>query len=195
MKPTTLPILVLLMGLVAPPAYAAEGGLLSPQPGLIFWTIVTFVIVLVVLWRFAYPHILGAVEAREKRIEELRAEAEASRAAAAALVTQRQQELDELRERAQEVIAEARTAAEHMREEIMTEARREQEALLARTAGEVKQQVERAMQTLRAEAVDVAIAAAEKVIHRNLDDAENRRLVEEYLTRLENESAELTAGV
>lgn len=195
MKPTTLPILLLLTVLVAPPAHAAEGGLLSPEPGLIFWTIVTFVIVLVVLWRFAYPHILGAVEAREQRIEELRAEAEASRAAAAGLVTQRQQELDELRERAQEVIAEARTAAEHMREEIMAEARREQEALLARTAGEVKQQMERAMQTLRAEAVDVAIAAAEKVIHRNLDDAENRRLVEEYLTRLENESAELTAGV
>src|SRR5688500_19052060 len=63
----------------ARPLHAAEGGLLAPTTGLMFWTIVTFVIVLVILWKVALPPILGAVEAREKQLRELLASAAADR--------------------------------------------------------------------------------------------------------------------
>jgi F-type H+-transporting ATPase subunit b len=97
--------------LLATPAHAAEGGgLLDPHTGLIFWQIVVFVLVLAALMKFAYPHILGAVEAREARIRELLAAAARDREEAESLLEEQRRQLDEVRTRAQELAAEGREA-------------------------------------------------------------------------------------
>lgn len=199
MKPKLLPLGLLLLLATATPVRAAEdaadGGLLSPSGGLTFWTIVTFLVVLALLMKFAYPHILGAVEAREQRLLELQEAAERDREEAAELLAQQQREFEELRARAQEVIAEARAGAERMRETMLAEARSEQEAMLARSEREVQAQLERALATVRAETVDLAIAAAERLLQRNLDDAANRRIVQQFLGEIESRDAAVAAGV
>src|SRR5690606_38849875 len=86
-----LPVLAILA--TATPALAQEGGLLVPSSGLMFWTILTFVIVLVVLWKAALPPILRAVEAREQQIRDLIAEAQKDREEAKAVLERQQKEL------------------------------------------------------------------------------------------------------
>lgn len=194
LKSLLLPAIFLL--LPAAPAAAAEGGILTPSGGLMVWTLIVFGIVLAVLYRFAYPLILGAVEAREERIRELLAAAERDRAEAQTLLEAQKRELEEMRGRAQEVITEARTAGDRMREDLLAEARREREEMMVRTQRDLDLQVQRAIEQIRGDAVEIAIAAASKLVERNLDVEDNRRLVREFLAEVEaNGGAGVPAGV
>lgn len=185
MLPKSLRLLPLLALGAATPAAAQAGGLLSPSGGLIFWTIVTFVVVLVALAKFAWPYILGAVEAREEHIRELLEGAARDRAEAERLLVEQQRELEETRSRVQEALAEGRATAERLRDELLAQARREQAEMIERGHREIAQATERALDTVRDEAVDLAIAAAEKLLAKNLDAEDNRRLVRDFLARVE----------
>jgi F-type H+-transporting ATPase subunit b len=83
------------------------------------------------------------------------------------------------------VLAEGRAAGDRLREEILGEARREQQELLERTRRDIRQEMERSVAELRVQAVDLAIAAATKLVHRNLNDDDNRRLAREYVEHLD----------
>lgn len=182
----SLRLTALLVLLSASPAFAAEeGGLLSINTGLMIWTVIIFLIVLGALYKFAYPHILGAVEAREARIRDLLASAERDREEAQMLLREQQEQLEASRGQAAELMAEGRSAAEHIREQMLAETRREQEEILERARREIGQERERAISQVRREAVEVAMAAAEKVLGRNLDADDNRRLVLGYIDELE----------
>ncbi len=187
-----LPVLLL----TATPLYAAEeaAGPLDVNVGLMVWTILIFVIVLFALGKFAWPHILGAVEAREQHIQTLLADAERDRTAAAAMLDENRRLMEDTRARVQEALNEARSTSERMREEIMSQARREQEELVARTHRDIASEREAALQSVRRDAVDLAIAAAEKLVRRRMDDAENRRLVSEYLGQLDTAAPAAAAG-
>lgn len=191
----SLRLAALLVLLSASPAMAAEGGLLSVEPGLAIWTVIIFLLVLFVLYRAAYPKILGAVEAREQHIRELLAAAARDREEAQALLDEQKRQLEEVRARVQEMVAEGRTAGERVREEILAQTRKEQEELLARARRDVQQEMERATAQLRADAVELAIAAASKLVERNLDQEDNRRLVRDFLAQIEARDAAVAAGV
>ncbi|HUO83803.1 MAG TPA: F0F1 ATP synthase subunit B [Thermoanaerobaculia bacterium] len=188
-------VLLLTIGLVTPASAQEEGGLLSLSGGLMFWTIVTFVIVLTVLWKLALPPILGAVEAREQQIRDLLAAAALDREAAQQAAEDQSRQLEETRSRVQELVAEGKTAGERVREEIIAEARRQAEEIMSRARRDVRQELDRAIQELREEAVDIALLAASRLIERNLDEADNRRLVRDYLADLEGSPAPVPAGV
>jgi F-type H+-transporting ATPase subunit b len=193
----TLLLFVSLALTAVSPAAAVEepGGILSPETGLMFWTIVVFGIVLLVLYKFAYPFILGAVEAREQRIRELLAAAARDREEAHQLLEQQKKEHEELRTQAQEIFAEARAAGERTREDLLAQARREQEEMLARARRDIEAETGRALDALRRETVEIAIAAAEKLVRRNLDTEENRRLVRDFLGEAEARAPSVPAGV
>lgn len=187
---------LLLLGSAAP-LVAAEGetpGLLTPNIGLTFWTIVVFVIVLAVLSKFAFPKILGAVEAREANLRELAEAAERDRREAAAMMEENRRILEDTRHRVQEAINESRTSAERIRADMLAETRREQEALLERARRDIATERENALEAVRREAVDVSMRAAERLVRRNLDAEDNRRLVREYLGQVAAQPA-LAAGV
>jgi F-type H+-transporting ATPase subunit b len=179
---------VLILG-TASPLHASEGGLLAPNPGLIVWTVIIFGLVLLVLSKFAFPAILGAVEAREAHVRELTEAAERDRAEAAALLAEQQRQMDETRAKVQETLAESRTVGERMREEIVAAARREHEELMTRARRDIDSERAVALDSVRREAVDLAIAAAEKLVHRTLGSDDNRRLVQGYLAQLEAQPA------
>ncbi|HEX8212817.1 MAG TPA: F0F1 ATP synthase subunit B [Longimicrobium sp.] len=183
---------LLLLGSAAPlvaQEHEEAPGLLSPNPGLIIWTIVVFVVVLVILSRFAFPKILGAVAAREENLRELAAAAERDRAEAAAMMEENRRILEETRTRVQEAVNEGRTSAERIRAEMLAETRREQEALLERARQDIASERESALQAVRREAVDVSMRAAERLVRRNLDGEDNRRLVREYLGQVATQPA------
>ena len=169
----------------ASPLLAQEGekrvDLLSPNTGVMFWTLVIFVVLLVVLSRFAFKPLTAAVEAREKALEEAITSAKRDREAAAQLLAEQQKALDATRADAQRVIAEGRTTAEKLRNEMLEQTKHQQQELLERARVEIDNERKRAIADLRREAVELALAGASKVIERNLDDQTNRKLVESFL--------------
>jgi F-type H+-transporting ATPase subunit b len=153
--------------------------------GLIFWTLLVFVLLLALLWRFVWPSILKSVEEREQRIQKQLDEAERARAAAAQLLEEHKRLVAAARTDAQELVAKAKVLAQKERETLLAKAREEQDQLLARARREIDAEKDKAMLALRKEAVDLSIAAASRLMEKNLDTAANRQLVLEYLKSIE----------
>ena len=165
-------------------AEAAKGGLLSPSGGLMFWTLVIFLILFFVLSRYAFKPITAAVEAREKALEDAIASAKADREAAAKLLAEHRAQIEGARAEAQQMIVEGRQVGEKIRAEMVEETRVQQQDMLERARREIEGEKQRAIADLRREAVDLAIAGAGKVLEKNLDDASNRRIVESFLSSI-----------
>ena len=153
--------------------------------GVIFWTVLIFLLLMALLWRFAWPSILKSVEERERRIQKQLEDAERANAEAARLLEEQKQTLAASRAEAQDALAKAKAVAEKERETLLAKARAEYEQLLARARKDIDTEKEKAIVELRREAVELAIAAAGKVIESNLDSDANRRLVADYLAGLE----------
>lgn len=165
-------------------AEAAKGGLLTPSGGLMFWTLIIFLILFFVLSRYAFKPITAAVAAREKALEEAIAAAKADREAAAKLLSEHNAQLERARGEAQQLIVEGRQVGEKIRGEMIEETRAQQQQMLEGARREIEAQKVRAIADLRREAVDLAIAGAGKVIEKNLDDASNRQIVERFLSSI-----------
>lgn len=157
-----------------------------------FWTVIIFLILLGVLLKFAFPPILGYAAAREERIQQALDEARGQREEAAALLAQQRQQLTEARAQAQQVIAEGKQAAERVRQELLEKTRVEQQELLERAKAEIVREREKAVEHVRREAVELAIAAAAKLIGTKMDADSDRRIVTEYLEHIGSRD---TAGV
>jgi F-type H+-transporting ATPase subunit b len=171
---------------VATPAWAAEGGgPLEVNGGLVIWTLVVFGLLFFVLKRYAWPAILGAVEAREQALERQLAEAESNRAETARLLAEHKKLLAEGRSQAQALLVEAKSVAEKERAAAIERTRQEQDELLARARREIEAEKDKARADLRREAVDLSLAAAGKLISQRLDSAQDRAIAEAYLASLE----------
>ena len=163
---------------------AQEGGganLLSPNGGLMFWTIIIFAILLVVLSRFAFKPMLAAVEAREKKLQADLDEAKRDRDEAARVLAEHRAQLEKARSEAQKLIADGRATAEKLRVDLLEQTKVQQQEMLDRARREIDTEKTNAIAMLRREAVDLAIAGAGKVIERNLDNDANRKLVDTFL--------------
>jgi F-type H+-transporting ATPase subunit b len=164
----------------------AASGPLTIEFGLMFWTIIVFVLLLLILKRFAYPALLGAVEARERALQQQLDEAERNRAESAALLAEHKKLLAEARTQAHALLVEARTTAEKERALAMEKTLQEQQQLLERARRDIVGERDRAIAELRREAVDLSLAAASKLIGERLTSDTDRKLVQEYLTSLES---------
>jgi F-type H+-transporting ATPase subunit b len=155
--------------------------------GLSAWTLVTFVGLVILLGKFAWAPILGAVEAREKGIQGAIDEAAQRNEEAAKLLEEHRRHLADARRQAGEMIAEAKAAGERVRKEIEDKARTEGQALVERARQEIGRERDAALDMLRRESVDLALAAAARLLGENLDPAKDRKLVEGYLAEMTKE--------
>jgi F-type H+-transporting ATPase subunit b len=159
----------------------------SINTGLIFWTVLVFVVLLALLWRFGWPALLKTVEDRERRIQQQLEEAERARAEATRLLEEHKRTIAGAKAEAQEIVARAKAVADKERETLLARARQEYEQLLERARHDIDAEKEKAIAALRREAVDLSIAAASKLLQAQLDSETNRKLVMEYLSQLEAE--------
>lgn len=163
----------------------SSGGLFDINwPGLMFWTWLIFLLLLFVLRKWAWGPILDALESRERRIQETLDGAARDREEANRLLDEHRQILDESRDQAQHILADTRKAAEGFRAEMLDAARSQKDQIVASAREDIERERDEALDTLRREAVDLSISAAGRVLHKELDSEENRRIVEEYLEGL-----------
>ncbi|MDQ8146134.1 MAG: F0F1 ATP synthase subunit B [Gemmatimonadota bacterium] len=163
---------------------AAKPGLLDPHLGLMTWTIIVFVLLMIGLKTFAFGPILEAVSGREQAIRDAIAAAERDRAEAAKLIAEQKAAIEAARGEAQRYIAEGRATAEQMRNELLEQARKQQAEMIDNAHKSIEAEKAKAIAELRREAVDLALAGAGKLIGQKLDAAADRQLVEQYLTSL-----------
>jgi len=170
------------------PVFAADSGgsfLVSPDVGLMIWTLVVFLISMYILSKVAFPRIAAALDKRQQAIEESIDTAERTRVEADKLLAEYRERLHEARGQADEIVARARKTAENNEAESVAEARRKREEMMAQTRRDIEQETRRAIQEIRSEVADLTVLATEKVTRKSLTDADQKRLVEEALSELD----------
>ena len=170
-------------------SFAADSGggsfLVSPDVGLMIWTLVVFVLAMYILSKVAFPRIAEALDKRQKMIEESIDSAERTKREADELLREYRERLSDARGQADEIVARARRTAEAAETETIAEARAKREEMMEQTRRDIEAETRRAIQQIRAEVADLTVLATEKVTRKTLDSTDQKRLVEEALAELD----------
>lgn len=161
--------------------------------GLTVWTTIVFLALLGILWKFAWGPVLGAVEAREARIQGALDQAASEREAAEQLLAEHREQMADARRQAQQLIAEGREVGDRLRQEIEERARSEGRVLIERARETIEREREAAVERLRRESVELALAAAARLMGERLDEAADRELVTGYLDELARPDGDIQA--
>ena len=165
----------------------ASGGsfLITPNVGLMVWTLVVFFISFLVLRKWVYPPIRDALDKRANRINESIDAAEHTRQEADQLLADYRERLKEARGQADEIIARARTAAEAHERSASEEAKLKRDQLMEKTRRDIEAETRRAIQEIRKEVADLTVLATEKVTRKTLTEDDQRRLIEDAMSELD----------
>jgi F-type H+-transporting ATPase subunit b len=159
--------------------------LVSPNVGLMIWTIIAFTLAFLILRRYAFPRIQEALEKRRVAIEESIDHAEKMRHEADQLLEEYRARLREAREQADDIVTRARRASEALQDETRAETRKQREEMLEGARRDIEQETRRALDEIRKEVADLTVIATEKVTRKSLDDEDHRRLIEEALEEVD----------
>jgi F-type H+-transporting ATPase subunit b len=149
---------------------------------LLFWEWVSFGILLLILYKYAFPWILENLDARERKIRETIEAAERQRAEAERRMAEYDARMRSAQKEAEEMIAQAKARAQQMMEENERRMSAEAERIKANAAREIEQERRNALGEVRRYAGELALRVAEKVLERSLTDADHKRLADEALT-------------
>jgi F-type H+-transporting ATPase subunit b len=167
--------------------FAASSGsfLVSPNVGLMIWTLLVFGISMWLLAKYAFPRISEALNKRQHAIEESIEASERTRREADKLLEEYRERLAEARNQAEEIVTRARKTGESTEAEIVADARVKREEMMEQTRREIEAETRRAIQQIRNEVADLTVLATEKVTRKSLTGEDQRRLVEEALSELD----------
>lgn len=157
------------------------GGLMDVDPGLMIWTAITFLTLLVVLRFTAWKPLIGALEAREQRIREAVELAEKTRQESEALMARHEEQMEAARVEAHRIIEEGKSDAVQLKDSIVKQAREEAEETKTRALREVELAADAAKKELWEEATRLSTLLAERILQRSLNEDDHRRLVEQVL--------------
>ncbi len=158
-----------------------SGGLLDVNPGLIFWTIITFVFLLLILKKLAWKPILTSLEEREKFIKDSLNQAESAQTEAEKVLSENRANLAKAEEDAQKVIAQGREYAEKVKEQMLLESKVEAKKMIDDAKAEIERKNQEAFSKLKEQVASIAVDAAEKILRQNLDKEKQTELVNKYL--------------
>jgi F-type H+-transporting ATPase subunit b len=158
--------------------------LVAPEPGLIFWKSVSFLIFLYVLYRFGWGPITESLEQREEEIDSSIRRAEEALQEAKEIQAENEEARRKAEQKAQRILRDARESAEELREEEEAETRRRIQQMQEQAQAEIEREKQAALQELRDEVADLAIQAARKIIEEDLDADQHRQLVHDAIDDL-----------
>jgi F-type H+-transporting ATPase subunit b len=183
------------MAAISAPLAASSGKfLISPNVGLMIWTLLLFGISMYVLWKLAFPRISEALDRRQHAIEDSIDHAERVRSEADEILAEYRERLKEARQQADEIVARARQAGEMHEREAAEEAKDKREQLMEQTRRDIELETRRAIQEIRSEVADLTVLATEKVTRKTLTEDDQRRLVQDALSELDFSALSATEG-
>lgn len=159
--------------------------LVQPDPGLFIWTIVTFLVLVALLAKFAWGPLLRALEGRQAMIAKSLDDAQRAKQELERLQQESTQIVTSARVEAEAIVSRSRSDAEQVREELKQKARAEAAAIVKNAERQIQLETARALQQIRNEAVDLSVTIASKILQRNVSKEDNEGLIEETLKQVE----------
>jgi len=161
---------------------ASEGfSLVEVNPGLIIWTVVTFLVLLFILKRVAWKPILSALDQRETAIKDSLEKAEKAKEEAQKVLQENQASLLKAEEESKKIIEQSRQYAEKLKDQMIKESKEQAQKIVDDASAQIDQKKEAAFNELKTKVAEIAIQAAEKILHENLDKDYHKKLVDRYI--------------
>jgi F-type H+-transporting ATPase subunit b len=158
--------------------------LVQPDPGLYIWTIITFLVLVALLARFAWRPLLEALERRQAAIRQSLDDVRQAKQELERVHAESSRILAEARSKADEILTATRDDAYRFRDELKDKARLEGAALVQAAERQIQMETARARQQIRRDAIDISVEIASKLLERNVSAADNERLIDDTLQRL-----------
>ena len=162
--------------------------LVQPDPGLFIWTIITFLVLLFLLAKFAWKPLLTALESRQDTIRKSLDDAQKAKEELERLQRESAEIIRKAHVDAQSIVGKGRTDAERLGEELRQKAREEADGIIKNAERQIQLETRRAVQEIRREAVDLSVTIASKLLERHVSKADNERLINDTLKQIENSS-------
>lgn len=168
-------------------AFVSEGGggsLIDVNPGLIFWTVITFVLLLFLLKKVAWKPILTALDQREASIRESIERAEKAKAEAQRILDENKLNLSKVKEESRKLIEQSREYAEKMKNQMLMEGKEQSKKIIEDAAAEIERRKDAAFDELKNQVAEIAIQAAEKLLNEKLDPQTHKKITDKYINEL-----------
>ena len=168
----------------APEAAHSSSSFLTPDVSMLILTWVTFFILLGILYKFAWKPILNAVQAREDSIRKSVEEADQIKAELSRLEETIRAKMDEAQQKAQLIISESKKAAQESAKIFQEKAKEEAQIILTNARREIQEEAHKAQVQLKMESAKVAVALAEKIIRRSMDQEKSKRFIDDLIKEI-----------
>jgi F-type H+-transporting ATPase subunit b len=162
--------------------------LAQPDPGLAIWAIITFLVLLYVLAKFAWRPLLRSLEARRETIRKSLEDAQQARRELEEVTKDSARIIKNAHAEAESIVSKSRVDAEKLREELKQKSQADAEAIIREARRQIETETGRALRQIRSEVADLSVAIASKLIQRNFSKEDNSALIEETLRQLESGS-------
>ncbi len=162
-----------------------DNPLVQPDPGLFIWTILTFLVLVGLLAKFAWRPLLQALEGRQAAIAKSLEDAEQARQELERLQRESAQMMRQARTEAEAIITRSRSDAEALREELKQKSRAEAASIVQTAEKQIQLETVRAIQQIRKETIDLSVAIASKILRRQVSKDDHEALIEETLKQVE----------
>jgi F-type H+-transporting ATPase subunit b len=159
--------------------------LVQPDPGLFIWTILTFLVLVALLARFAWRPLLEALERRQAAIAKSLEDAQRARQELERLQRESAEMMRQARVEAEAIVSRSRSDAEALREELKQKSRAEAAAIVKNAEKQIQLETARAIQQIRSETIDLSVAIASKILRRQVSKEDHEGLIEETLKQVE----------
>lgn len=172
------------VALIATETEGGSASLLSVNGGLAFWTTVTFVLLLLVLSKFAWKPILNALKQREDAIKDSLEQAEKAKEEAKKILAENQNSLAKAEEESKKIIDQSKQFAEGLKEQILKESREQAKKMIEEATAEIERKKDSAFDELKGKIAEISVKAAEKILKENLDAEKNKMIVNKYINEI-----------
>jgi F-type H+-transporting ATPase subunit b len=162
--------------------------LVQPDPGLYIWTIVTFLVLVALLAKFAWRPLLAALDERQQAVRKSLDDVRQARQELEKVHADSAKILAQARVEAEAIVSSTRTDVNQFREEMRQKARAEADGIVKNAEKQIEMETARALQQIRNEAVDISVNIASKLLQRNVSKADNARLIEDAFKQIERTS-------
>ncbi len=163
---------------------AIQEGLLKVDPGLMLWTIITFIILVLLLWKTAWKPVIEALDSRAEKIRNDLETAEKNRLEAEKLLGEHKEMMDNARSEAARIISEGKSEADRLKDEILEKANADAQNFSEKAKREIEVAKDKALLEIKDEVVSLSTEIASKIISRNLNPDDQKDLVEKALNKM-----------
>ncbi len=155
------------------------------DPGLFVWSLITFLVLIAMLYKFAFNPLVKLQKKRQDDIHQAIHDAERLRDEAQELLANYKAQLSEARQEAEGILDRARKLGEASKAELLEEARVQAEATLARAHKQIERDTSQALERIREEVADLTVAATERVTRKGLTGEDQLRLIQEAINEID----------